>query len=414
MAGGVSAVAAEPRYDLLVRAEHVLDPGRGIDGPLDIAIVGGRIAAVAQQLAPSDAIRTIDVRGPGRYVLPGLIDMHAHVAVGATTPGLGIAAEEPDRIGVASGVTTVSDGGSVGVGNIGAFPLHILPQAVTRIVVFANVGTHAHTLPGVHDIARPDDIDPAMIETCVTRYPGLVRGFKLRLTGPYVETHGEDVIARSLALVRAHGLPLMVHIGYAKGDPSRMRELTRHLLRALGPGDILTHTCTVLAGNVLDEGGAPLDELADARVRGVFLDSASGRQNFTFAVARALADRGIRADAISTDMTVPARAEIVHSLLECMAKFLTLGYELDDVVRMTTAGPAHALRMSGEIGAIAPGREADLSVIDVVSGKWRFVDSDGAQIIGDLALVPVQTIRRGALIAPDWGPYRHGWLPPEA
>lgn len=402
-----------PRYDLLIRGAHVLDPGQRIDGPLGIAIAGGRIAALGSSIEPADAVRTIDVTGSGRYVLPGLIDMHAHVSFGATTPGLGIPSEQPDRIGVRAGVTTVGDGGSVGVGNIGAFPLHIIPVALTRIVLFANIGTYAHTLPAGFDVMRPEDVDEAAIATFLSDHPGLVRGLKLRLMGPFVERHGAEVIDRVLAIARAHGLPLMVHIGYPAGAPARMRDLTRRILRALAPGDIVTHVCTALPGGVLGEDGRPVPELADARARGVILDPASGRTNFNVGVARALVDAGIGPDTISTDLTALSRVAVVFSLVECMAKFMAIGYSFEDVVRMTTSAAARALGMEAEIGAIAVGREADLSIVDIVRGHWRFADTQGTAFTGEHALVPVQTVRRGDLVEPEWGPHRQGWLPDE-
>jgi imidazolonepropionase-like amidohydrolase len=56
-----------------------------------------------------------------------------------------------------------------------------------------------------------------------------------------------------------------------------------------------------------------------------------------------------------------------------MSKFLAAGYSLADVVRMTTSNAAQMLGMEGEIGALAVGRVADLTVLDVVpaSGSSR-------------------------------------------
>jgi dihydroorotase len=47
----------------------VIDPVSGRDGAADIAIKGGRIAAVQENLLPVPARETIDLRG--RLVLPG-------------------------------------------------------------------------------------------------------------------------------------------------------------------------------------------------------------------------------------------------------------------------------------------------------------------------------------------------------
>ena len=77
-------------YDLLIKGGHVLDPGQGLDAHLDIAIAGGKIARIAADIEPDDAARVIEVRGPGRHVVPGLIDLHTHVANGAITEGVGM------------------------------------------------------------------------------------------------------------------------------------------------------------------------------------------------------------------------------------------------------------------------------------------------------------------------------------
>ena len=81
---------------------------------------------------------------------------------------------------------------------------------------------------------------------------------------------------------------------------------------------------------------------------------------------------------------------------------------------MTTANAARGIGMSDRLGAIAVGREADLSIFDVIEGNWKFTDTLNQVFTGWQALVPVQTLRAGALFAPDWGPYPWGWLPEEA
>ena len=61
-------------YDLLIKGSHVLDPGQGIDERLDIAITGGRIVALRKDIAEAEAAKTLQIRGPDRHVVPGLID----------------------------------------------------------------------------------------------------------------------------------------------------------------------------------------------------------------------------------------------------------------------------------------------------------------------------------------------------
>jgi len=403
-------------YDLLVKGGHVLDPGQGLDGRMDIGIADGKISAIEPEIPANEASRVIQVKGDGRYVLPGLIDIHTHVAHGAQTRGVGMGAVTPDVGGVHSGVTTVVDGGSLGVASVGVFQHHIVPHAKTRVLVFLNIGSFAHTMPGQADISRIEDIDEQAIAACVAANPGLLQGFKLRLVGPVVQERGEEVIRRSKAISREHKLPLMVHFGDGGGDVQRMSELTRLMLDTFEEGDILTHLCTPHPGGMMDptaDGRKELPEVREARARGVTLDSALGRGNFGINVARIQADLGLVPDTTSSDVTLTGRVRGV-GLLDSMSKFMSIGHSLSDVVRMASINAARAIGRQDDLGAIAIGREADLSIVDVVSGKWKFFDTKEVPFTGEQALIPVQTIRAGTLFSPDWGPYPWGWLPGEA
>jgi len=403
-------------YDLLLKGGHVLDPGQGLDGTLDIAIEGGKIAKIAAGIPATDAARVIEIRDAGRRVVPGLIDLHTHVADGAVTDGVGMGMCDPDAIGVHSGVTTVADCGSVGVANLGVFPAHILPRAKTRVITLVNAGSHAHTMPGPADVNSLGDINPGALTKAAERNPGLIAGVKLRVVGPAFQTIGEDIITAAKAAARDLGVPLMVHIGDSSArdaaSASRRAELTRFLLKTFEPGDILTHLCTPNAGRVLDADGNPYPEVAEARASGVVLDSALGRGNFGIEVARRQADLGLYPDTISSDLT--AMGQTFHSLLECMAKFMSIGYPLADVVTATTSSAALALGLQDEIGALAVGRDADISIIDVVEGNFTFTDTTGQAFRGGYGLVPVRTIKAGEEFSPGWGTHPWGWLPASA
>ena len=407
---------AAPRYDLLIKGGHVLDPGQGLDGPMDIGITGGRITAIEPNISTIEAARVIQVKGDSRYVLPGLIDVHTHVAHGAQTRGVGMGAVTPDTGGVHSGVTTVVDGGSLGVASVGVFQHHILPQAKTRVLVYLNIGSFAHTIPGRADVGDITDVDEKAIAACVAANPGLIQGFKLRLVGPVVQERGEEVIRRSKAIASEHRLPLMVHFGDGGGEPGRMSELTRLMLKTFTEGDILTHLCTPHPGGLMDptaDGHTELPEVREARERGVALDSALGRGNFGIDVARRQADLGLVPDTTSSDVTLGGRARGV-GMLDSMTKFMSIGYSLADVVKMATVNSAKAIGRQDTLGAIAVGREADLSIVDVATGRWKFTDTKEVPFTGEKALEPVQTIKAGELYSPDWGPYPWGWLPEEA
>ena len=70
--------AAPP--DLLIKGGRVIDPRNNIDAVLDVAVSGGKVARVAANIQPAAGMRVIDATG--LYVVPGLIDIHAHVFFG--------------------------------------------------------------------------------------------------------------------------------------------------------------------------------------------------------------------------------------------------------------------------------------------------------------------------------------------
>lgn len=398
------------KYDLILKNGHVLDPDQGVDGRMDIAVAGGLITDFGESIAEGDADEVIDVEAPGRYVVPGLIDIHTHVAFGATTIGVGATCCDPDDAGVTSGVTTVADAGSVGIANFGAFPAHILPKARTRVLCYLNAGTFAHTIKGRADVCEFSDVDAEGIRNCIDSNPGYVQGIKLRLLGPFMAKAGEEVIRSVKGMCRDVKMPLMVHIGdrfaSIEHEGNRLADVTGFLLSELDHGDIVTHLCTPNVGGV----GEWMDgAIHAARKRGVTMDAALGMGNFGYRVAREQFGRGLYPDTISSDLT--AAGQRFQSLVECMAKFLAIGYNLKQVVRMTTSNAAKAIGVADVTGAISSGMDADLTVLDVVEGNFLFRDTRGEEFRGRQGIRPVLTVRAGRPVLPRWGTHPWGWLP---
>src|SRR5512134_210194 len=96
-------------YDLVVKNGHLIDPQNHLDGKLDVAIAGGRIAAVAPDINPALAHKVVDA--PGLYVTPGIVDIHVHVYHTREPEGLSVMA---DSHSFRSGVTTMVDTGTAG------------------------------------------------------------------------------------------------------------------------------------------------------------------------------------------------------------------------------------------------------------------------------------------------------------
>ncbi|MDB4980722.1 MAG: dihydroorotase, multifunctional complex type [Myxococcales bacterium] len=63
--------------DICLRGGRVIDPARGMDATADVLVKGGVISKVGAGLAGGAGVRDIDVSG--RWVVPGLIDLHTHL-----------------------------------------------------------------------------------------------------------------------------------------------------------------------------------------------------------------------------------------------------------------------------------------------------------------------------------------------
>jgi N-acyl-D-amino-acid deacylase len=109
LSGFLIAATAQPaaRYDLIIRNARVLDGTGNPWFPADVAVHGGRIAAVGA-LPNAQAARVIDAAG--KYVAPGFIDIHSHADDGSGPRG-GFRDPDPMRRAapnlVSQGITTV-------------------------------------------------------------------------------------------------------------------------------------------------------------------------------------------------------------------------------------------------------------------------------------------------------------------
>ena len=387
-------------FDLLLKGGSVLDPAQDLRGALDVAVQDGKIASVAANIPASEAKRVIHV--PGKTVTPGLIDLHTHVFDGVAANGV-----HPDIAGVHAGVTTVVDAGSSGCATFSAFPRHILPKCETEVIPLLHIcQTGLATNP---DIIAESSIDFDGTLKVARENKGLIKGIKARMVSPALEIFGMEMPRLAKRAARESGVPLMVHIGDTtkRYDPNVVREL----LPLLEPGDIVTHLFTANPGGVLDTNGKLVPEAKELAARGVWLDTAHGRMNFGFNVGRRVLDQGLTPHCISTDLTIPGRANTVHSMVEIMARFLGMGFTLEQVIAMSTVNAARAIGEAHRLGSLAVGRQADISVLEVRDGRWVVYDTLRDSMKIDKTVVPVLTVKRGRVFEPEWGPHPWGWEP---
>ncbi len=395
-------------YDLVISGGRVIDPANSLDANLDVAVKSGRVAAVEASIDTSNTTRVIDATG--LIVTPGLIDLHTHVAAGirkASGEDLMVSA---DIVGVNAGVTTVLDAGSTGALNVGGLLNTIVPNATTRVLALLNVGTLG--VIRAPEVRSADDIDHAAAVEAIQSAPDVIRGVKFRMVSPAITALGLEMPEAAKAIASEAGVPVMVHVGdIMKQDPVAAELTPRLLTDVLTRGDIVTHTLSHQVGALLADGSL-LPQARQARENGVYFDVGVGGSNFAFESAQKVIDQGFIPDTISSDLTAMSRfAGPTFSLTECMGKVMSLGISFEDAIRMTTSKPAEILGMSDEIGSLSIGAGADISILDLIEGEFKFHDTTGAVGNGSQAIRPVLAVRDGVPMPLDHGPRPWGWLP---
>jgi len=381
-------------YNLLIKGGRVIDPAQKVDGFLDVAISEQKVARVAEDISATEGKQVLDAKG--KIVTPGLIDMHCHIYDSIHSISI-----EPDVAGVKQGVTTVVDGGSTGQATFRAFPKYIIPPSKSTVFCFLHLSSLGQLLtPELRDW---EEVDLDATRAVVNSNREIIKGIKLRLVGNIVASDGPRVIKTTRELARSLGLPMMVHIGDSGGLVPP--EITQELLGVMDAGDILTHVFTSNQGGILRPDDTVLPQLREAMDREVILEVAHGRRNLSFAVARKSMDQGILPTVLSTDINTLCLNGPVFGLAALMSKFMALGLSLDEVVKMSTINPARALDIDNRVGSLQCGMDADVSILELLSGKWEIEDSVGRTMLTTSLLTPKITIKSGLVIPAepvDW------------
>ena len=371
LAGARGILAA--KYDLLIKGGRVIDPSRRLDAVRDVAITGGRIAAVDANLAAADAASTLDAAG--KLVVPGLIDIHTHVR-----------SKEMPSICLSNGVTSLLDAGSQGVDRIDEV-IDAAKGAPNRVRILLNVARTGILPDGeLMDISR---VDVAAAQKVIAAHRDLIVGVKARLSRMVAGKNDLEALRRAQAITGPLKLPVMIHMGDTVSP-------LPDVLALLKPGDIVTHMYAPPPHGIFDESGRVLPEVLAARKRGVWFDIGNGRiAHITWAEAERGLKQKFMPDTISSDWTDAGRTDQVFDFPNVLSKFLLLGMPVDQVIALGTMNAARVLPAFKDLGTLRVGAPADVAVLDLRSGEFEFVDNDNTKRIGKQKLVTTAAIVGG-------------------
>jgi dihydroorotase len=410
---------AAPNYDLILQGGHVICPASGIDGIMDVAVADGKIAGLGKDILPSTARQITDVRG--KLVLPGMIDTHAHI-YRYVTGRFGL---EADMVGVESGVTALIDQGGASCMTLPGFRHFVAEKAASRCYAFISAylvgGLEGHYYPSLYS---PSGIDVAATVAAAKANRDLVKGVKAHAEIGGFARWGTTVVEMASQIGRNADLPLYVHFGQLWALPPQGSKavldvdadtVVERTIALLRPGDILAHPFTRHPGGFVDKNGKVHPIIKAAIEMGLKIDVGHG-SHFSYRVARKALDAGIVPHTLGADMhgyntfvppppgtphshpddeNHPFAGQARFSLTQAISAMLALGLTLQEVVPMVTNNAAAMAGASDEIGALTPGKAADVSVLDDVRGRFKLRDNEKTEIIAERLLVPAFCLRGG-------------------
>jgi len=367
--------------DLLIKGGTVIDPSQNLHAPLDVAVKDGKILQVAPDI-PADGSRSL-ISAKGRFVTPGLIDVHVHVFEGVGPTGL-----NADQYCLGRGVTTAVDAGSTGYFSIAGFRQYVIKPLATRIYAMVDIGARGTLMGLAGNYSNLDWVDPQLTARAAEANKPDVVAIKVRLSREITGSNDLEVLKRALQAAEMCHLPLMVHIGDSYSPLPQ-------ILRQLRKGDILTHCYTGRPNGPLDANGKIIPEMLDCRERGVLFDVGDGGPHLSLDVAEKCLQQNFLPDTIGTDLGGLSINGPVYDLVTELSKFLTIGLSLDQLIERVTLRPTRMFNFGVELGTLRPGAVADITILDLREGSFAFTDSTGKKCTGKQKLQSVAAIRAG-------------------
>ena len=383
---------AQP-YSIVIKGGRLIDPKNNIDALMDVAITDGKIVQVAKTIDAKGAKQVVEAKG--MIVTPGLIDIHGHVFHG-TEPdhylSNGLVAISPDGFTFRVGVTTIVDAGGAGWKSFPTFKKNVIFASKTRVLSFLNiVGEGMRGGVFEQDTA---DMDPKMAAQVALENKNDVVGFKVA----HFQGKSWAPVDHAVAAGKLADMPVMIDFG-GSVPPLPLEDL---FMKHLRPGDIFTHTYTLLEGNVretvVDEATKTVKPFVwEARKKGIVFDVGYGGASFNYSQAIPAIKSKFYPTTISTDLHTGSMNGSMKDILSIMSKFVVMGMDIPSVIKASTWTPAQVIKREN-LGHLSVGAIADVAILSMREGSFGFYDKTGYKMTGKQKFECEMTIKGGKVV----------------
>ena len=379
------------KIDMIIRNGQVFDSVNAKFEKKDIGIHQGVFVALDEDTQSNN-----EVDAEGNYVVPGIIDEHAHLNLYGTIIGA-----NADTVCIPNGITTACDGGTCGASNFEQFYMSNIIRYESTVYSYLNVSTFGNKSLCKHE----EDHDPAdfredLIDSLFEKYPQVLRGLKVRMCKETLGDHGISPLHAGIEMsehLKAKGYHCPVAIHY---DDLPENVTVKELFGTMRKDDVIAHVFQTKAETIFDENGKIKDCVWDAKKRGVYMDDCHGRVHWSYPNLQNAFSQSFYPDIISSDLVrVSEYTRPGFSLLYAMSVNSAAGMPTEKILQSVTYTPAKSLGIEEKAGVIREGAPADVAILDIRDVKDKtFTDNYGNSISGNKLFVPLMTVKGGRTV----------------
>lgn len=348
--------------DVLLRGGRVVNVFSGDVETADVALVGDRIAG----LGPGyEAERVVELEGA--FLLPGLIDAHVHIESSLVTPG--------------------------------EFARAVLPRGTTTVVSDPHEIANVHGEVGIRFMLEASEGLPLSVFVMAS---SCVPATNMSTSGASLDA---EVLAGLLDHPRILGLAEVMNFpGVILGRTDVLRKIAAFANRPVdghAPGVRGRALNAYVAGGPTSDHESTTAEEAEEKLRRgmwVFIREATNARNLD-ALLPLVSARNARRVALCTDDRQPPDLLDEGGIDAMLRRVMASGMPPVEAIRLATLNPCEYFGLRDR-GAVAPGRRADLMVVDDLEGlDIREVWAGGIKVAEGGRMLPLDA--RPNLAAPE-------------